>query len=228
VNGDAVGYGVEVHMQRQGVLTVISGFAGAGKGTIVKALFKKYPEEYQLSISATTRSPRQGEQEGREYFFKTREAFEELIESNGLIEWAEYVGNYYGTPRYYVEQQLAAGNNVILEIERQGAFRVRELYPDSLLLFVTPPSVEILRERLAGRGTEPEKIVEKRMRKAAEESTYMKDYDCIIVNDELENAVEMVHSVIEAYRKDGSLKLDEICRPNGKFAESICASFSMD
>lgn len=184
-------------MPEQGILTVISGFAGAGKGTIVKSLLEKYPNDYCLSISATTRHPREGEQEGREYFFKTREDFETLIADNGLIEWAEYVGNYYGTPRAYVEERLAAGSNVILEIERQGALNVRKLYPDAMLLFITPPSVEILRSRLIGRGTETPDVVEMRMKTAAEECTFMKEYDCIVVNDELERAVLEVHTAIE-------------------------------
>ena len=187
-------------MLKQGVLTVISGFAGAGKGTIVKALLEKYPEDYRLSISATTRNPRPGEQDGRESFFRTRKEFEELIQNGGFIEWAEYVGNYYGTPRAYVEEQLAAGNNIILEIERQGAFHVRELYPSAVLLFVTPPSVEILEKRLIGRGTETMEIVKKRMRKAAEESTFMKDYNYVIVNEDVEEAVERVHELIQGYR----------------------------
>lgn len=190
-------------MSSHGVLTVISGFAGAGKGTIVKALLEKYPDDYCLSISATTRKPRSGEQEGREYFFHTKEEFEELIKDNGFIEWAEYVGNYYGTPRAYVERQLAKGNNIILEIERKGAFRVKELYPNAMLLFVTPPSVAILQKRLAGRGTEDRDVVKKRMQKAAEESTYMGAYHHIIVNDKVEVAVEQIHALIQG-RKNGS------------------------
>lgn len=197
-------------MLKHGVLTVISGFAGAGKGTIVKALLEKYPEDYQLSISATTRMPRQGEQDGREYFFRTREEFETLIEQNGLIEWAEYVGNYYGTPRAYVEEQLAQGNNIILEIERKGAFRVKKLYPSAMLLFVTPPSVDILLERLVGRGTEEIDIVKKRMQKAAEESLYMKDYNYVVINDEVDKAVKQIHTLIQAYRKDQILQDTEL------------------
>lgn len=187
-------------MSNHGVLTVISGFAGAGKGTIVKSLLEKYPKDYCLSISATTRAPRLGEQEGREYFFHTKEEFEELIQNDGLIEWAEYVGNYYGTPRAYVEKQLAEGNNIILEIEQHGAFRVKELYSDAMLLFITPPSVEILRERLVGRGTEDPEVVEKRMQKAAEESIHMKEYNHVIVNDKLDTAVEEIHTLIQGYR----------------------------
>ncbi|MFW5670296.1 MAG: guanylate kinase, partial [Acetivibrio ethanolgignens] len=139
-------------MSKKGILTIISGFSGAGKGTLVKELVKKY--DYKLSISATTRSPRQGEEHGREYFFLTRDEFESMIEDNQLLEWAEYVGNYYGTPKAYVEEQLELGNHVILEIEIQGALKVKEQCPDALLLFVTPPSAQVLKERLIGRGTE--------------------------------------------------------------------------
>lgn len=211
-------------MLKQGVLTVISGFAGAGKGTIVKALLEKYPEDYRLSISATTRNPRPGEQDGREYFFRTRKEFEKLIQNGGFIEWAEYVGNYYGTPREYVEEQLAAGNNIILEIERQGAFHVRELYPSAVLLFVTPPSVEILEKRLTGRGTETMEVVKKRMHKAAEESTFMKDYNYVIVNEDVEEAVERVHELIQGYR-NGTLPAEVANDSQKEFIEQIQKEF---
>ena len=130
---------------RQGALVVISGFAGAGKGTLVKELMKRY-DNYALSVSMTTRSPRPGEKEGESYFFVTKEQFEKTIEENGFIEYAQYVGNYYGTPRAYVEEQMRSGKDVILEIEIQGAHKVRELYPDAILIFVTPPSAQILKE----------------------------------------------------------------------------------
>ena len=125
-------------MDRKGILVVVSGFSGSGKGTLMKALVEKY-HQYALSISATTRQPRPGEENGREYFFVTREAFQKMAEENALIEYAQYVENYYGTPREYVEKQLASGRDVILEIEIQGALRIKEQYPDALLLFVTPP-----------------------------------------------------------------------------------------
>lgn len=138
-------------MADSGLLIVISGFSGSGKGTIMKELIRRYPEKYALSISATTRQPREGERDGREYFFKTKEEFLSMIEHNELLEHAQYVGNYYGTPKAYVQQQLQAHKHVILEIEIQGALKIKEQFPQTLLLFVTPPSAEILKERLTGR-----------------------------------------------------------------------------
>ena len=140
-------------MREKGILIVVSGFSGSGKGTIMKELLKQY-DNYALSISATTRNPRPGEEDGREYFFKTVEDFEKMIAKEELIEYARYVDNYYGTPRAYVEEQLEAGKDVILEIEIQGALKVKEKFPDTLLLFVTPPSAEELKSRLAGRGSD--------------------------------------------------------------------------
>lgn len=181
-------------MKRTGVLTVISGFSGAGKGTIMKELVQKYP--YFLSISATTRKPRTGEADGREYFFHTREEFEQMIKDNELIEWAEYVGNYYGTPKKAVEQQLSEGKDVILEIEMQGGLHVKEQFPDALLIFLTPPSVEELKQRLYGRGTETQEEIKKRLNHAEEEASYMQHYDYIVVNDVLEDAVKQIHTII--------------------------------
>ena len=137
----------------KGILVVVSGFSGAGKGTVMKRLMEKY-DDYALSVSATTRKPRPGEEDGREYFFRTRDEFEKLIEEDALLEYAQYVENYYGTPRSYVEEQLQAGRNVILEIEIQGAMKIKEKIPEALLVFVTPPTVEELERRLTGRGTE--------------------------------------------------------------------------
>ena len=148
--------------KNKGILTVVSGFSGSGKGTIMKELLKRYEGQYALSVSATTRNPREGEVDGREYFFRTREEFEQMIAEDALVEYARYVGNYYGTPRAYVEEQLEAGKDVILEIEIQGALKVKEKFPDTLLLFVTPPSAEELKNRLVGRGTETMKPVWKR------------------------------------------------------------------
>ena len=185
-------------MKRKGALVVISGFSGAGKGTIVKALLQKY-DNYALSVSMTTRSPRPGEQDGREYFFVTDERFEQEIANGGLLEHAGYVGHYYGTPRRYVEEQMAAGKDVILEIEVQGAGQIRRLYPEAVLLFVTTPSAQILHERLTGRGTEDAETIRSRLRQAAErEAPLIPDYDYLIVNDELDESVARVHEVIQA------------------------------
>lgn len=182
-------------MSKRGVLTVISGFSGAGKGTLMKKLVEKY--QYGLSVSATTRTPREGEVHGREYFFLSREEFEQMIDRKELIEWAEYVGNYYGTPKTYVEEQLAQGKDVILEIEIQGALQVRDIFPEASLVFVTPPTAKELRERLVSRGTEDIAAIDKRMNRAIEESKFMPQYDYIVINDKLEDCVEELHQLIE-------------------------------
>lgn len=183
-------------MNKEGILIVVSGFSGAGKGTIMKALLERY-DNYALSISATTRNPRLGEEEGKAYFFKTTEEFEKMIAKDDLIEYAMYVGNYYGTPKAYVEEQLRAGKDVILEIEIQGALKVKEKFPNTLLLFVTPPSAEELRKRLEGRGTETQEVIDGRMKRAIEEAEYMDQYDYLVVNDELDVCVEEMHHLIQ-------------------------------
>lgn len=183
-------------MNKEGILIVVSGFSGAGKGTIMKALLERY-DNYALSISATTRNPRPGEEEGKAYFFKTIEEFEKMIAKDDLIEYAMYVGNYYGTPKAYVEEQLRAGKDVILEIEIQGALKVKEKFPNTLLLFVTPPSAEELRKRLEGRGTETQEVIDGRMKRAIEEAEYMDQYDYLVVNDELDVCVEEMHHLIQ-------------------------------
>ena len=181
----------------RGVLAVVSGFSGAGKGTIMKSLMAKY-DNYALSVSVTTRNPRPGEKDGEAYFFRTKEEFEQLIREDGLIEYAQYVENYYGTPRKYVEEQLAAGKDVILEIEMQGALHVREILPEVNLIFLTPPSVDVLEQRLRGRGTETEEVIRDRMARAKEECSYMEKYDYIVVNDDLDECVENVHRLIRS------------------------------
>ena len=183
-------------MNKEGILIVVSGFSGAGKGTIMKALLERY-DNYALSISATTRNPRPGEEEGKAYFFKTTEEFEKMIAKDDLIEYAMYVGHYYGTPKAYVEEQLCAGKDVILEIEIQGALKVKEKFPNTLLLFVTPPSAEELRKRLEGRGTETQEVIDGRMKRAIEEAEYMDQYDYLVVNDELDVCVEEMHHLIQ-------------------------------
>lgn len=184
-------------MNKKGILVVVSGFSGAGKGTVMKELLRQY-ENYALSVSVTTRKPRPGEEDGREYFFRTKEEFEELIRQDALIEYARYVDNYYGTPRSYVEQQLSAGRDVILEIEIQGAMKVKEKIPEALLVFVTPPSVEELKHRLEGRGTETPDVIASRMSRAGEEAEGMEAYDYILVNDDLQECVERMHQIIQS------------------------------
>ena len=184
----------------QGILTVISGFSGAGKGTVTRKILEQY-DNYALSISATTRDPREGEENGREYFFKTAEEFEKMIAKDELIEYAKYVNNYYGTPKMYVQEQLQKGKDVILEIEIQGALKVKEKYPDTLLLFITPPSAQELKNRLIRRGTEEMDVIEKRMKTAAWEAQFMDQYDYIVINDELQTCVEELHAIIQSEHK---------------------------
>jgi len=190
-------------MIQKGVLIVVSGFSGAGKGTIVKKLINEY-ENYSLSISMTTRAPREGELNGREYFFVTKDEFEKAIDNSELLEYACYVGNYYGTPKKYVEQQLEAGKNVILEIETQGALQVKKRFPHAVLVFVTPPTAGILYDRLAGRKTESSEVVADRMRKAGEEAELMPQYDFILVNDELDKCIVDLNALIEATKHSPS------------------------
>ena len=184
-------------MKTKGILIVVSGFAGAGKGTLVNELLKQF-DNYALSISATTRKPRGQEVDGKEYFFKSVEEFEKMIAQGDLIEYANYVGNYYGTPKTYVEEQLNAGKDVILEIEIQGALKVKEKFPETLLIFVVPPSAEELKKRLIGRGTETMEVIEQRMNRATEEAEAMDAYDYILVNDDLNKAVESLHNLIQS------------------------------
>lgn len=179
-----------------GVLVVISGFSGAGKGTLMKQLLQNY-DQYALSISATTRQPRAGEVNGREYFFKTMEEFEAMIEEKQLIEYARYVDNYYGTPRAYVDEMLQSGKDVILEIEIQGARKVKEMYPESVLIFILPPSAEELEHRLTGRNTESVEVIRQRLARAAEEAQGMEDYDYLVVNDKLDESVQCLHNIIQ-------------------------------
>ncbi|MCC8029337.1 MAG: guanylate kinase [Lachnospiraceae bacterium] len=187
-------------MKDTGFLIVLSGFAGSGKGTIIKELLSRHPDEYVLSVSATTRQPRPGEAEGREYFFETAEAFEQMIANEELLEYARYVDNYYGTPRSYVEEQLAACRNVILEIEIQGALQIKERFPETLLLFVAPPSAQILRNRLVGRGTETPEVIRSRLTRAVEEADGCEVYDYLIINDDLDLCVDEVHHIIRSER----------------------------
>ena len=184
-------------MREKGILIVVSGFSGSGKGTIMKELLKQY-DNYALSISATTRNPRPGEEDGREYFFKTVEDFEKMIAKEELIEYARYVDNYYGTPRAYVEEQLEAGKDVILEIEIQGALKIKKQFPDTVLMFVSAPSADELKNRLVGRGTETKEVCAQRLSRAYEESLGIEKYDYLVVNDKLDDCVELVNDIIHS------------------------------
>lgn len=182
---------------RQGNLFVISGPSGAGKGTLVARLIEAVPDA-RLSISATTRKPREGEVHGVHYYFSTRDEFMELVEQDGFLEWAEFAGNCYGTPRSFVEKSMAEGAQVILEIEVQGAFQVREKMPEAHLVFIEPPSLEVLEERLRGRGTEDEEAIQRRLATARVELSRKMEYDIRLVNDDLERAVDELIAIVNA------------------------------
>lgn len=182
-------------MEKQGKLLIISGFSGVGKGTVVKSLLDMY-QNYTISISATTRSPREGEIEGQSYFFKTIDEFKAMIDHNELLEYAQYVHHYYGTPKAYVEQQLAKGNNVILEIEVVGACKVKQIYSDAVMIFIVPPSAKELCDRLTFRGTEDAKVIHERLMRAVHESDDVKEYDYIVVNDTIENCANTINDIV--------------------------------
>ncbi|KOY82623.1 guanylate kinase [Lysinibacillus sp. FSL H8-0500] len=185
-------------IKERGLLIVLSGPSGVGKGTVRKELFSQPHTNYEYSISMTTRKPREGEVDGVDYFFKTREEFEVLIEQGGLLEHAEFVGNYYGTPLAYVNETLDAGRDVFLEIEVQGAAQIRKKAPDALFIFLAPPSLTELKDRLVGRGTETEDIIAKRIATASEELEMMSLYDYVVENDEVTNACDRINAIIKA------------------------------
>lgn len=188
-------------MKRKGILIVVSGFSGAGKGTLMKELLKRY-DNYALSVSMTTRAPREGEVDGESYFFVDKETFERTIAEDGLIEYASYCGNYYGTPREYVEKCLQDGRDVILEIEIQGALKVKEKFPEALLLFVMPPSAAELKRRLEGRGTESPEVIRERLVRASEEAEGIENYEYLIINDDLDECVREMNDIINAARRN--------------------------
>ena len=198
-------------MNQQGILVVVSGFSGAGKGTLMKELLKRY-DNYALSVSATTRQPREGEKDGEDYFFVSREYFQQMIEDGRLVEYAQYVNHYYGTPRDYVEKKMAEGKDVILEIEIQGALKVKKRFPAALLIFVTPPSAGELRRRLVGRGTETIEVINARLRRAAEEASGMDAYDYLLINDEIDACVEQMHQLITLQHSKTCYHLDFLSR----------------
>ena len=197
-------------MRNKGLLLVVSAPSGCGKGTILGEILKD--EGFYYSISATTRAPREGEQDGVNYHFITKEEFEQRIARGGMLEYAQYCGNYYGTPKNEVEQMREAGRDVILEIEVEGAMKVRSLCPDAVFLFIAPPSVEELRRRLNKRGTEAAEVIEERVAQASRELSYADRYDYIIVNGELEKAIDDFRTIVRAEKlrtKNGN-KIDEV------------------
>ena len=183
---------------KKGKLLIISGFSGVGKGTVVKYILDNY-SDYKISISATTRSPREGEVDGTHYHFLTTEKFEDMIKNNQLLEYANYVGNYYGTPRDFVEKNINEGNNVILDIETQGALQVKKMMPEAVMIFVLPPNADTLKERLVGRQTETMEVINKRLSKAAEETGVIDKYDYFVINDEIADCAARINMLHPSY-----------------------------
>lgn len=185
-------------MKDRGLLIVLSGPSGVGKGTVRKAIFDNYSNDFDYSISMTTRKKRVGEKEGIDYYFRTKEEFEKLIEEGGLLEYAKYVGNYYGTPLEYVNKTLDAGRDVFLEIEVQGALKVREKMPEAIFVFLSPPNLDELESRIVNRGTDSEDMIQKRMKKAVEELKLIQYYDYVVENDTVQNAARKIRNIIES------------------------------
>ena len=185
---------------KRGVLIVLSGPSGVGKGTVRKALFEEPDIDFQYSISMTTRQPRNGEVNGEDYFFVTRDEFETEIANGDMLEYAEYVGNYYGTPKKFIDQTLAAGRDVLLEIDVQGALQVKEKMPEGAYIFLTPPDLAALKERLIGRGTEAMDVIDRRVSAATAEIRMMANYDYAVVNDEVSLAVNRIKDIIKVER----------------------------
>ena len=204
----------------KGRILIISGFSGSGKGTIVNELLSS-SDDYEISISATTRAMRQGEVDGKSYFFVTKEKFEQMIDNNELLEYANYVGNFYGTPKKYVFDELDKGKNVILEIEVQGALQVKNMYKEALLIFVLPPSAKVLYERLKNRNTETEKAIKNRLSRSLEEIEYIDKYDLVVINDDLKQCIVKIKSVVE--NNDTIIKQDktEINNIINKYKEDV-------
>lgn len=185
-------------MSNRGVLIVLSGPSGVGKGTVRQAIFDNYENEFEFSISMTTREKRPGEVEGKDYFYRSKEEFQSLLDQDGFLEYAEYVNNFYGTPRKYVEDTLAAGRDVFLEIEVQGAKQVQKQMPEGIFVFLVPPNFKELEQRLVTRGTESRELVEQRISKAVEEMRQIRYYDYVVENDEVDNAARKVKNIIES------------------------------
>lgn len=185
-------------LNKKGLLIVISGPSGVGKGTVRKALFEREGHDLVYSVSMTTRKPRDGEVDGSDYYFVSEEEFERQIENDNLLEYAKFVGNYYGTPFDKVEEQLENGNEVVLEIEVQGAIQVKAKKPDAVFIFIAPPSYEALEQRLRRRGTESEEIIKERLDKAHREIEQAPAYDYIVINDDVDNAADRIMAIIRA------------------------------
>ena len=201
-------------MNKKGRLVLFSGPSGVGKDTLLDILLKKKPE-IRHSVSITTRKKRENEVDGVDYFFRSREEFEDLIRQGQMLEYAEYVGNYYGTPLTYVNETLDKGIDVFLEIEVQGALQVKKKVPDGVFIFLTLPDLEELQDRLIGRGTDSEEVIRQRIERAKEEIALMREYDYAVVNDEVPMAAERVKRIIEAehFRVDRVIgRYDEMIR----------------
>lgn len=191
--------------KKKGKIVIISGFSGVGKGTVVKELMKNF-DHYALSVSMTTRNPRDGEEHGVNYYFVTNEVFEKMIKEDGFLEHAGYVDHYYGTPREFVEKNIAEGRDVILEIEVQGAMQIKKDHPDAVLIFVTTPSAREMAKRLIGRNTETHEQILRRFKRAIEEAEHMKDYDFIVINDKIEDCAREVNRIVE--KNEGGVRYD--------------------
>ena len=197
-------------MTQRGLLIVLSGPSGVGKGTVRKAIFEEESIDFQYSISATTRQPRAGEVDGEDYFFVTREQFEEKINNGDMLEYAKYVSNYYGTPKSFIDETLASGRDVFLEIDVQGALQVKSKMPEGIYIFLTLPDLANLRDRLVGRGTDSADVIEKRVAAARDELKMMINYDYAVENDVVSNAVERIKSIITAERLRVTRVFDKI------------------
>jgi guanylate kinase len=190
--------GGNMKLNQNGLLIVLSGPSGVGKGTVRKALFESEGHNFTYSISMTTRQPRAGEVDGEDYYFVTREEFEKRIAEGKFLEYAEFVGNYYGTPIDKVKENIAAGKEVVLEIEVEGARQVKQKMSDAVFIFIAPPSFKALHERLKTRGTERQEVIDERLAKARRELRLMNDYDYIVINDEVNNAADGIRAIIRA------------------------------
>lgn len=199
---------------KKGMLVVLSGPSGSGKGTVLDKFLKD--EDFSVSISATSRNPRPGDEEGVTYFFKTKEEFEKMIDNNEFFEYAQFNGNYYGTPKEYVLEQINKGKNIILEIEVQGAMQVKAAVPDAVLIFMTTPDINVLRERLEGRQTETQDVIEQRLSTALNEVDYVDSYDYLIINDKLEQTVSDLKAVIDTAKNKTNRNLEFIKKFKGE------------